>query len=78
MTEALTAFRIPEHLGDGLYAEFDGWQIRLWAPREAGVVHEVFLEPEVLNNFSQYVVRLSAAINAFDREWTSVPSPNPD
>lgn len=78
MTEALTAFRIPEHLGDGLYAEFDGWQIRLWAPRGAGIVHEVFLEPGVLNNFSQYVVRLSAAINAFDREQPSVPPSNPD
>jgi hypothetical protein len=32
------------YLGDGLYASFDGWQIRLRAPREGGVDHEVFLE----------------------------------
>jgi hypothetical protein len=30
-------------LGDGLYASFDGYQIRLRAPREGGD-HEVFLE----------------------------------
>ena len=31
------------YLGDGLYASFDGWQIRLRAPRDGGD-HEVFLE----------------------------------
>jgi hypothetical protein len=31
------------YLGDGLYASFDGWQVRLRAPREGGD-HEVFLE----------------------------------
>jgi hypothetical protein len=31
------------YLGDGLYASFDGWQIRLRAPREGGD-HVVFLE----------------------------------
>jgi hypothetical protein len=31
------------YLGDGLYASWDGWQIRLRAPREGGD-HEVFLE----------------------------------
>jgi hypothetical protein len=35
---------IPEiYLGDGLYASFDGWQIRLRAPRRNGDV--IFLEP---------------------------------
>lgn len=67
MTEALAKFIIPEHLGDGLYAEFDGYHIRLWTDRGPGVVHEVFLEPEVLNRFSEYVVRLSAALTAFDK-----------
>lgn len=33
-----------EYLGDGLYASFDGWQVKLRAPRENGD-HEVFLEP---------------------------------
>jgi hypothetical protein len=34
------------YLGDGLYASFTGFQIRLRAPREHGD-HEVYLEPEV-------------------------------
>jgi hypothetical protein len=32
------------YLGDGLYASWDGWQIKLRAPRY-GVDHEVYLEP---------------------------------
>ncbi len=31
------------YLGDGVFASWDGWQIRLRAPRENGD-HEVFLE----------------------------------
>ena len=31
------------YLGDGLYASWDGYQIRLRAPRDGGD-HEVFLE----------------------------------
>ena len=33
------------YLGDGLHAEFDGWQIVLRTPRESGD-HWVALEPE--------------------------------
>lgn len=44
----------PTYLGDGLYAEFDGWQFRLYADRY-GVVHEVFLEPAVLRAFLEYI-----------------------
>jgi hypothetical protein len=35
------------YLGDGLYASFDGYQIRLWAEGENGT-HDVFLEPNVI------------------------------
>jgi hypothetical protein len=39
------------YLGDGLYASFDGWQIKLRAPRPHGIWEErneeVFLEPAV-------------------------------
>jgi hypothetical protein len=31
-------------LGDGLFASWDGYQVRLRAPRENGD-HEIFLEP---------------------------------
>lgn len=46
MTEA------ESYLGDGLYAEFDGWQFRLYTDRGPGLgVHEVYLEPAVLLRF---------------------------
>jgi hypothetical protein len=32
------------YLGDRLFASFDGWQVRLRAPREGGD-HVVYLEP---------------------------------
>lgn len=52
---------IKRYLGDGLYAEFDGWQIRLYAERGPGIVHEVFLEPSVYNKLRDMVedIRLS-------------------
>ena len=42
------------YLGDGLYASYDGYQVRLWAPREQGV-HEVFLEPYILGLFLDFL-----------------------
>lgn len=45
----------PEYLGDGLYAEYDGWQIRLFASNGIGTTNEVFLEPDVLRAFLKYV-----------------------
>jgi hypothetical protein len=42
------------YLGDGLYASYDGWQIRLRAPREEGD-HVVYLEPRVLENLKAFV-----------------------
>lgn len=45
------------YLGDGLYASFDGYSIRLRAPREGGD-HEVYLEPPVLAEFERFVQTL--------------------
>lgn len=42
------------YLGDGLYASFDGWQLRLFTERENGT-HEVFLEPEVIANLLNFL-----------------------
>jgi hypothetical protein len=42
------------YLGDGLYASFDGQQVRLRAPRENGD-HEVFLEALTLQAFLQFL-----------------------
>jgi hypothetical protein len=43
-----------EYLGDGLYCSFDGYQIRLRAPRENGD-HEVYLDSSTLETFMQFV-----------------------
>lgn len=42
------------YLGDGLYASFDGYMIKLRAPRDRED-HEVYLEPEILHNFMVYI-----------------------
>ena len=47
-----------EYLGDGLYVEFDGYQIRLFASNGMKDTGEVFLEPEVLRSFIKYAERL--------------------
>lgn len=51
-----------EHIGDGLYASFDGFQFKLRAPRPGGD-HEVFLEPAVLMAFESYINRTNAHFN---------------
>jgi len=43
------------YLGDGLYVENDGYHFRLFTERETGVVHEVFLDSQVLTNFLRYI-----------------------
>jgi hypothetical protein len=45
------------YLGDGLYASFDGFAIKLRAPRE-GSDHYVVLEQEVLEAFERFVKQL--------------------
>lgn len=49
-----------DYLGDGLYAEFDGYQIRLYADREY-TRHEVFLEPQVYLALTRFVERIKDA-----------------
>ena len=48
-----------EYLGDGLYVEDLGYQIRLHTERD-GRVHEVYLDDHVLNNFLDYMKKLQA------------------
>lgn len=43
------------YLGDGLYADFDGYQVRLFAHNGVSDTNEVFLEPDVLSAFLRYV-----------------------
>lgn len=42
------------YLGDGLYASFDGYQIRIYTERGNGT-HEVFLDDRVLEAFERFV-----------------------
>jgi len=42
------------YIGDGLYASFDGYQIRLRAPRE-GSDHVVYLDNATFSLFMDYV-----------------------
>lgn len=48
------------YLGDGLYASYDGYQFKLRAPHLL-VDHEVYLEPNVLLAFSNYVKEIKNA-----------------
>lgn len=41
------------YIGDGCYAAFDGFQIKLRAPRDHGD-HEIFLEPGVFNELLRF------------------------
>jgi hypothetical protein len=48
----------PTFLGDGLYAQFDGWQIELYATDGTRKTNSVFLELSVLEQFLQFVQQL--------------------
>lgn len=48
------------YLGDGLYAEYDGFALWLRAPREQGD-HVVALEPQVLREFIRFAMQFRAA-----------------
>lgn len=52
----------PAYLGDGLYAEFDGYQVELYASNGISRTNRVFLEPGVLASFLGYVSELRKAI----------------
>ncbi len=44
-----------EYLGDGLYGDFDGYQIILAANNGIRDTNVVYLEPEVLKKFFAYI-----------------------
>lgn len=45
------------YLGDGVYAEFDGFAVWLSTPREDGE-HRIALEPDVYDALAAYIKRL--------------------
>lgn len=40
-----------QYIGDGLYADYDGYQIELSTPQG----NKVFLEPDVIKSFMEYI-----------------------
>ena len=42
------------YLGDGLYVSFDGWHLKLRAPRENGD-HWIGLEPEIYQELRRWI-----------------------
>jgi hypothetical protein len=49
------------YLGDGLYAQHDGWQIWLMCERDNGE-NAVALEPEVLQAFDSYRMKINQLV----------------
>ena len=45
------------YLGDGLYAEFDGYQFEVYASNGLSKTNRVFMEPSVVTSFFEYVAR---------------------
>ena len=60
------------YLGDGLYASFDGWQIKLRAPRES-YDHVVYLEPEVYRELVRYAGKCYGAHDEQDHGRSNLP-----
>jgi hypothetical protein len=55
----MTALKDETYLGDGLFASWDGYMIRLRAPRIGGD-HWVGLEPEILAEFLKFAHKMGA------------------
>ena len=53
---------LAEYLGDGLYCDFDGWHIVLYASNGTVTTNTVYLAPDVLQAFESYVKRLCERI----------------
>jgi len=45
------------YLGDGLYASYDGWQIKLRAPRDEGD-HVVYMDFSVYKAFREFAEKV--------------------
>jgi len=47
-----------EYLGDGLYVQYDGYQVELYTSDGTYKTNRVFLEPSVLTAFLVYINNL--------------------
>jgi hypothetical protein len=50
-----------DYIGDGVYAEMEGYMIKLTTEREGGMIHTIYLEPEVYAALVDYVERVRGA-----------------
>lgn len=50
--------KMETYLGDGLYAAYDGYMVRLYASNGMQVTNEVWLEPEVLESFKIFMKKI--------------------
>jgi len=51
----------PAYLGDGLYADFDGYQIELYASNGVRKTNQVYLDSSTLQAFLNYVDQIRKA-----------------
>lgn len=59
MTDTSSQFN--EYLGDGLYADYDGYQIEVYASNGLRKTNVVYFDPDVLRAFIRYAARLKEA-----------------
>jgi hypothetical protein len=64
------------YLGDGLYGVFDGFHVKLRAPRFDGD-HWVALEPEVMIAFQRYLAALARVHPELQTLWNMRPKAAP-
>jgi hypothetical protein len=72
-TMILTDWTTPVYLGDGLYVDFDGFQIRLFASDGINHTNTVYLEPSVIAAFLNYVKDLRDTFAVRNGEQSNVP-----
>jgi hypothetical protein len=52
---------VKKYLGDGLYAEFDGYQVELYASNGVTKTDSVYFDFDVLKSFERFVEQVRAA-----------------
>lgn len=58
----------PVYLGDSVYVEFDGFQVRLYLNNGMGDHNSIYMEPDVLIAFQNYLLKLSEHIKDQNQE----------
>lgn len=55
-----------DYLGDGVYVEYDGYQIKLTTFDGISTTNTIYLEPSVLKSFDYFRGRIQAPSSAID------------